>query len=183
MKRYWLVFVDAGSVWGGTGWHLVVPGQYNLVLLGIKWNWASTRLLCLYILKKKVEIWSDVTTAGRTMDGWDEQYEQYIKYVWETRENDDFGNMPGKKKRKIIWILINCSLYLLDALDWLYRLHLYMKSWQKESFWRWTVLAITMEFVKKFTPPDFQAKNFTPSISPNFNSFSGEKTQKMSEIG
>ena len=53
MKRYWLVFVDAGSVWGGTGWHLVVPGQYNLVLLGIKWNWASTRLLCLYILKKK----------------------------------------------------------------------------------------------------------------------------------
>ena len=25
-----------------------------------------------------------------------------------------------------------------------------------------------MEFVKKFTPSDFQAKNFTPSISPNF---------------
>ena len=35
-----------------------------------------------------------------------------------------------------------------------------------------------MEFVKKFTPADFQAKNFTPSISPNFNSFSGKKTQK-----
>ena len=32
-----------------------------------------------------------------------------------------------------------------------------------------------MEFVQKFTPPDFQAKNFTPSISPNFNSFSGKK--------
>ena len=29
-----------------------------------------------------------------------------------------------------------------------------------------------MEFVKNFTLPDFQAKNFTPSISPNFNSFS-----------
>ena len=28
-----------------------------------------------------------------------------------------------------------------------------------------------MEFVQKFTPPDFQAKNFTPSNSPNFNSF------------
>ena len=27
-----------------------------------------------------------------------------------------------------------------------------------------------MEFVKNFTPPDFQAKDFTPSISPNFNS-------------
>ena len=28
-----------------------------------------------------------------------------------------------------------------------------------------------MEFVKKFTPPDFQAKIFTPSISPNFTQF------------
>ena len=32
-----------------------------------------------------------------------------------------------------------------------------------------------MEFVKNFTPPDFQAKNCTPSISPNFNSFSEKK--------
>ena len=39
-----------------------------------------------------------------------------------------------------------------------------------------------MEFVQKFTPPDFRAKNFTPSISPNFNRFSKKKTQKkMSE--
>ena len=35
-----------------------------------------------------------------------------------------------------------------------------------------------MEFVKNFTPPDFQAKNFTPSISPNFNSFSKKKHKK-----
>ena len=35
-----------------------------------------------------------------------------------------------------------------------------------------------MEFVQKFTPPDFQAKNSTLSISPDFNSFSGKKTQK-----
>ena len=35
-----------------------------------------------------------------------------------------------------------------------------------------------MEFVQKFTPPDFRAKNFTPSISPNFNSFSKKKPQK-----
>ena len=34
-----------------------------------------------------------------------------------------------------------------------------------------------MEFVEKFTPPDFQAKNFSPSISPNFNSFSGKKNE------
>ena len=40
-----------------------------------------------------------------------------------------------------------------------------------------------MEFVKKFTPSDLQAKNFTPSVSPNFNSVSGKKTQKMSENG
>ena len=38
-----------------------------------------------------------------------------------------------------------------------------------------------MEFVKNFTPPDFQTKNFTLSISPNFNSFGKKKTQKMSE--
>ena len=35
-----------------------------------------------------------------------------------------------------------------------------------------------MEFVKNFTPPDFQAKNFTFSISPNFNSFSEKKHKK-----
>ena len=40
-----------------------------------------------------------------------------------------------------------------------------------------------MEIVKKFTLPDNQAKNFTPSISPNFNSVSGKKTQKMSDNG
>ena len=40
-----------------------------------------------------------------------------------------------------------------------------------------------MEFVKKFTLLDFQAKNFTPPISPNFNSFSKKKHKKMSENG
>ena len=40
-----------------------------------------------------------------------------------------------------------------------------------------------MEFVKNFTHPDFQAKNFTPSISPNFNSFSKKKNTKNSENG
>ena len=34
-----------------------------------------------------------------------------------------------------------------------------------------------MIFVKKFTPPDFQAKQFTPLISPYFNSF-GDKNTK-----
>ena len=48
----------------GTGWYLVVLGQYKLVLLGIKWYWVSIGLLCLHILKN-MEIWSDVTIAGR----------------------------------------------------------------------------------------------------------------------
>ena len=49
----------------GSGWFLVVSGQYNLVLLGIKWYWVGIGPLCLYVLKH-VEIWLDVTIAGRT---------------------------------------------------------------------------------------------------------------------
>ena len=40
-----------------------------------------------------------------------------------------------------------------------------------------------MRFVKNFTPPDYQAKNFTPFISQNFNSFSDKNTKNMSENG
>ena len=43
-------------------------------------------------------------------------------------------------------------------------------------------LSADMEFVQKFTPPDFWAKNFTPSISPNFNSFSKKKHKKIVKI-
>ena len=34
-----------------------------------------------------------------------------------------------------------------------------------------------MRFVRNFTPPDFQANTFAPSISPNFNSFSDTNTK------
>ena len=34
-----------------------------------------------------------------------------------------------------------------------------------------------MRFVKNFTLPNFQAKNFTPLYSPNFNSFGDENTK------
>ena len=34
--RHWLVFGDTGWVWGSTGWYLVIQGQYNWVLFGIK---------------------------------------------------------------------------------------------------------------------------------------------------
>ena len=37
MKQNWLIYDNTRSVEGGTGWYLVVLGQYNLVLLGIKW--------------------------------------------------------------------------------------------------------------------------------------------------
>ena len=52
MGRYWVVLGNAGSVWWGTGWHLVVLGQYNLVPFSIKQYWVSKVFLCQYILKK-----------------------------------------------------------------------------------------------------------------------------------
>ena len=42
----------------------------------------------------------------------------------------------------------------------------------------WTMLFADMEFVQNFTLLDFQVKNFTPSISLNFNSFSKKKHKK-----
>ena len=61
--RYWLVFGGTGSVWGSTGWYLVILGQFNLVLFGIKWYWVIKGLLCLYILKKLM-----VTSTNRPTD-------------------------------------------------------------------------------------------------------------------
>ena len=46
------------------------------------------------------------------------------------------------------------------------------------SYWAIGWFQTDMEFVKNFTLPDFQAKNFIPSISPNFNSFSDKNTKK-----
>ena len=40
-----------------------------------------------------------------------------------------------------------------------------------------------MRFVEKITPPDFQAKNFTPLISQNFNSFGDKNTKKEVKMG
>ena len=42
----------------------------------------------------------------------------------------------------------------------------------------WSAANPDMRFVYNFTPPDFQTKNFTPLISPNFNSFSDKITKK-----
>ena len=56
------------------------------------------------------------------------------------------------------------TLYALVSVDIVYTVY--------------TVVMVRQEFVKNFTPPDFQAKDFTPSISPNFNSFSKKKHKK-----
>ena len=50
--RYWLVFGGDGSVWCGTGWHLVVLAQYNLVLLGIVELGYYNAFMPVYIEKK-----------------------------------------------------------------------------------------------------------------------------------
>ena len=55
-----MVLDGTGSVYGDTGWYLVVLGHYKLVLLGTSWHRFSIGLLCLYMFEE-VEIWSGVT--------------------------------------------------------------------------------------------------------------------------
>ena len=51
---------------------------------------------------------------------------------------------------------------------------------QKASNWQFRIARVARHGIcqKKFTPLDFQAKNFTPPIPPNFNSFSKKKHKK-----
>ena len=35
-----MILGDTGSVWSGTGWYLVVLGQYMAVLVGTWWYWV-----------------------------------------------------------------------------------------------------------------------------------------------
>ena len=39
-----MIYDGTGKVEGGTGWYLVVLGQYNSVLFGMKWYWVSVGL-------------------------------------------------------------------------------------------------------------------------------------------
>ena len=41
MKRYWLIYDGTGSVEGGTGWYLVILGQWEAVLVGTWWYWFN----------------------------------------------------------------------------------------------------------------------------------------------
>ena len=65
LGQFWPVVAGTRSVWGGTGWYMVVLGQYNSVLLRIKLYWVSKGVVCLYILEK-VDIWSGDTDASHT---------------------------------------------------------------------------------------------------------------------
>ena len=50
--------------------------------------------------------------------------------------------------------------------------------WTQSPYLLCLVQSQTWNLSKKSTQSDFQAKNFTPSISPNFNSFSKKKHKK-----
>ena len=47
--QYWLVLDGTGSVWGGTGWYLVVFGQCGAVVAGTWWYWISITWYCFVL--------------------------------------------------------------------------------------------------------------------------------------
>ena len=91
MEQNWLIHDCTGSVVCGTGWYWVVLVQYNLVLLGIKWNWLIWGFnVCIYWKKLYLVGCHNSRTNKRTneqtnkqgkiglisqstMEGWDEQ--------------------------------------------------------------------------------------------------------------
>ena len=75
-----------------------------------------------------------------------------------TTKKQIFFNLLEQKRRKVPWMGKWCFLV----------------STFYENDKKWA----DMEFVKNFTPSDFQVRNFTPAFSPNFNSFSKKKHKK-----
>ena len=90
-----LVFGGTGSVWGSTGWYLVILGQYNLVLFGIKWYWVNKGLLCLYILKKLMVTSTDQPT--------DRQGECRAICLFRKLENKKKGRDLQFRCRSLFW--------------------------------------------------------------------------------
>jgi len=43
MEWFWLKYDGTGSVEGGTGWYLMVLGQYGALLVGTWRHWVSRR--------------------------------------------------------------------------------------------------------------------------------------------
>ena len=96
--RYWLVFGGTGSVWGSTGWYLVILGQYNLVLFGIKWYWVNKGLLCLYILKKLM-----VTSTNRPTNRQGEYRAICLFRKLENRKKAEICNFPKRLSRNVFF--------------------------------------------------------------------------------
>ena len=94
--RCCLVFGGTGAVWGSTGWYLVILGQFNLVLFGIKWYWVIKGLLCLYILKKLM-----VTSTNRPTDRPTNRQGEYraicLFRKLENRKKAEICNSPKEK--------------------------------------------------------------------------------------
>ena len=47
MEWYWLIYDGTGSVEGGSGWYLVLLGQYMAVMVDTCWYWVSMGLYLL----------------------------------------------------------------------------------------------------------------------------------------
>ena len=56
MEHNWFIHDVTGSVGCGPSWCLVVLGQYNLILFGIKCKWVSIGLYYLCI-EEKMKMW------------------------------------------------------------------------------------------------------------------------------
>ena len=97
------------------GRYMVVLGLYYLVLLSITWNWVSTRLLCLNILKK-VLIWSDVTIEERTDKQTNKQGKIELLSQWTMdRWDEQQGNITKEKcDITVVKIHLDCPLIICD---------------------------------------------------------------------
>ena len=75
------------------------------------------------------------------------------------------------------WSTLSFSLLLTSACPFISML-LIAYIVHRVTFTLPIFVVLDMEFAQNFTLSDFQAKNLTPSISPNFNSFSKKKHKK-----
>ena len=87
-----MIYDGTESVEGGTDWYLVLLGQYDLVLLEIKWDLDDMRILCLYILKKAEIRWG-VTIAGQTNE---QTRKDRATQPWKAGMSKDTSNCQGQ---------------------------------------------------------------------------------------
>ena len=69
-----MVLDGTGSVWSGTGWYLVILGQYGAVLVGTWWYWVSMGQYCLLL--------GGTETVGIARCNLKWSYDQTVWLVW-----------------------------------------------------------------------------------------------------